>query len=41
MNSLWAGHGIANGAYHALNMTFGYIIARQLAGMGGEKALAA
>jgi succinate dehydrogenase/fumarate reductase flavoprotein subunit len=32
MNSLWAGHGIANGAYHALNMTFGYIIARGLAG---------
>ncbi|HTT83166.1 MAG TPA: FAD-dependent oxidoreductase [Rhizomicrobium sp.] len=32
MNSLWAGHGIANGAYHALNMTFGYIIARELAG---------
>ncbi len=31
MNSLWAGHGIANGAYHALNMTFGYIIARELA----------
>lgn len=41
MNSLWAGHGIANGAYHALNMTFGYIIARQLAGQSGERALAA
>jgi succinate dehydrogenase/fumarate reductase flavoprotein subunit len=41
MNSLWAGHGIANGAYHALNMTFGYIIARQLADKTDKAALAA
>jgi len=31
MNSLWAGHGLGNGVYHALNMTFGYIIARHMA----------
>jgi succinate dehydrogenase/fumarate reductase flavoprotein subunit len=33
MNSLWSGTGFANGAFHAQNMTFGYIIGRTLAGM--------
>lgn len=45
MNSLWAGHGLANGTYHGLNMTFGYIIGRQLAGIesksGTKAAIAA
>jgi succinate dehydrogenase/fumarate reductase flavoprotein subunit len=31
MNSLWSGTGFANGAFHAQNMTFGYIIGRELA----------
>lgn len=34
MNSLWSGTGLANGAFHSQNMTFGYIIGRQLAGVG-------
>jgi succinate dehydrogenase/fumarate reductase flavoprotein subunit len=33
MNSLWSGTGLANGAFHAQNMTFGYIIGRALAGI--------
>ena len=32
MNSLWAGLAPANGANNGANMTFGYIIARELAG---------
>lgn len=33
MNSLWSGTGLANGAFHSQNMTFGYIIGRTLAGV--------
>jgi hypothetical protein len=33
MNSLWSGTGLANGAFHSQNMTFGYIIGRALAGV--------
>ncbi|MDB5971392.1 MAG: FAD-binding dehydrogenase [Hydrocarboniphaga sp.] len=36
MNSLWAGRPPANGCNHSLNLTFGYLIARHLAGAPAE-----
>lgn len=37
MNSLWSGTGLANGAFHSQNMTFGYIIGQALAGAQREQ----
>jgi succinate dehydrogenase/fumarate reductase flavoprotein subunit len=34
MNSIWAGRAIANGGYHGVNMTFGYIISRHIISQG-------
>lgn len=39
MNSLWSGTGLANGAFHSQNMTFGYIIGRTLAGAHDKAAV--